>query len=114
MNLIDRAAPCVFSAISLSLVAVLLLVVSQPWAKAQTNYPNRTVRIVVPFAAGGVADTTARIVAEKLTDKLGQRFYIETARRRRHSRGEDGDFFSARWLYAGDADQWNRGQRIAV
>jgi tripartite-type tricarboxylate transporter receptor subunit TctC len=77
MNLIDRAAPCVFSAISLSLVAVLLLVVSQPWAKAQTNYPNRTVRIVVPFAAGGVADTTARIVAEKLTDKLGQRFYIE-------------------------------------
>jgi len=47
------------------------------WAKAQTNYPNRTVRIVVPFAAGGVADTTARIVAEKLTDKLGQRFYIE-------------------------------------
>jgi tripartite-type tricarboxylate transporter receptor subunit TctC len=44
---------------------------------AQANYPNHAVRIVVPFAAGGVADTTARIVAEKLSDKLGQRFYVE-------------------------------------
>ncbi len=34
-------------------------------------------RIVLPFSAGGVADITARIVAEKLGDKLGQRFYIE-------------------------------------
>jgi tripartite-type tricarboxylate transporter receptor subunit TctC len=44
---------------------------------AQASYPNRPVRIVVPFAAGGVADTTARIVAEKLSDKLGNRFYVE-------------------------------------
>jgi tripartite-type tricarboxylate transporter receptor subunit TctC len=44
---------------------------------AQANYPNRAVRIVVPFAAGGVADTTARIVAEKLSGKLGQRFHVE-------------------------------------
>src|SRR6202022_1327169 len=50
---------------------------SQQQACAATNYPTRAVRIVLPFAAGGVADITARVVAEKLGDKLGQRFYVE-------------------------------------
>jgi putative tricarboxylic transport membrane protein len=46
-------------------------------ALAQDKYPGRPVRFVVPFAAGGVADSTARIVADKLSQKLGQRFYVE-------------------------------------
>jgi tripartite-type tricarboxylate transporter receptor subunit TctC len=41
------------------------------------NYPNRPVRIMLPFAAGGVADVTTRLVGEKLGEKLGQRFVIE-------------------------------------
>lgn len=45
--------------------------------RAQANYPARPVRVLVPFGAGGVADTTIRIVAEKLGDDLGQRFVIE-------------------------------------
>jgi tripartite-type tricarboxylate transporter receptor subunit TctC len=46
-------------------------------AGAQAAYPARPVRVIVPFAAGGVADVTIRVVAEKLGDKLGQRFVVE-------------------------------------
>ena len=42
-----------------------------------TAWPNKPVRLILPFGAGGVADITARIVSEQLGDKLGQRFIIE-------------------------------------
>ena len=45
-------------------------------ASAQT-YPSRSVRVILPFGAGGVADITARVVTEKLGERLGQRFVIE-------------------------------------
>lgn len=44
---------------------------------AQPKYPSRPVRIIVPFGPGGVADTTVRIVAERLGEVMGQRFVIE-------------------------------------
>jgi tripartite-type tricarboxylate transporter receptor subunit TctC len=75
MTLVDRAAPrFLFIAIVLAGFALSMLAAR---AAAATNYPDRAVRIVLPFAAGGVADITARIVAEKLGDKFGQRFYVE-------------------------------------
>src|SRR5262249_19639711 len=40
------------------------------------NYPDRPVKIVLPFGTGGVADVTARIVGDKLGDKFGPRFVI--------------------------------------
>jgi len=43
-------------------------------ARAEAPYPTRPVRIILPNAVGGVADTTVRVIAEKLGDKLGQRF----------------------------------------
>jgi tripartite-type tricarboxylate transporter receptor subunit TctC len=41
------------------------------------GYPDHPVKIIVPFAAGGPTDVMARLLAQKLGDKLGQQFYIE-------------------------------------
>lgn len=67
-------------------------------ARAQAKYPNRPVRVILPFGAGGVADVTARLVAQELSKKLGQNFVIEnnpgaggiTAARMALSGGKDG------------------------
>jgi tripartite-type tricarboxylate transporter receptor subunit TctC len=77
MTSVGRAVSRFFFAISPILLALSALAASQHPASAEVNYPDKSVRIVLPFAAGGVADTTARIIAEKLGDKLGQRFYVE-------------------------------------
>ena len=77
MAFVDPALRRVLSAISLAVLALCALAASPQQARAETSYPDKAVRIVLPFAAGGVADITARIVAEKLGDKLGQRFYVE-------------------------------------
>ncbi|MDP2357925.1 MAG: tripartite tricarboxylate transporter substrate binding protein [Beijerinckiaceae bacterium] len=58
--------------------AALAVGVAMPsGAFAQAKWPDKPVKVVVPFGAGGVADVTARIVGEKLGNKLGQRFVIE-------------------------------------
>src|SRR6201991_4488334 len=74
MPFVDRAISRIIVAITL---AGFALVFSQAPAGAESRYPDKPVRIVLPFAAGGVADITARIIADRLSEKLGQRFYIE-------------------------------------
>ena len=48
-----------------------------PSAFAQATWPDRPVKLVVPFGPGGLADVTSRVVCEKLGQKLGQQFLID-------------------------------------
>ncbi len=54
-----------------------LLLVTPANAQGADTYPNRMVRVIVPLAAGGVADVMARMVAEHLQTRLGQPFVVE-------------------------------------
>jgi tripartite-type tricarboxylate transporter receptor subunit TctC len=57
--------------------AAVLLFAGLGLAQAQGTYPSRNVRVIVPFGAGGPTDVIARVVAQKLTESLGQQFYVE-------------------------------------
>jgi len=59
----------------LCVLAAALAFAATP-ARAQT-YPTRPVRVILPFAAGGIADITTRVVAERLGDRLGQRGHAQ-------------------------------------
>ena len=60
---------------ALASLALCALAMAPP-APAQT-YPTRPVTIVAPYAAGGGADLIARLMAQKLTERLGQSFVVE-------------------------------------
>jgi putative tricarboxylic transport membrane protein len=79
MSLCSQSArPCMRLKALVSGLAVLLL--SQTvcaWAYAETKFPTRPVRLIVPFGAGGVADFTMRLLGQKLGEKWGQQVVIE-------------------------------------
>ena len=60
------------------LLAAMLLLTGVTSSLAQTQgYPNRPVRVVVGFTPGGPTDVIARLVSQKLSESLGQQFYVE-------------------------------------
>jgi tripartite-type tricarboxylate transporter receptor subunit TctC len=63
---------------SATVIAGLLLAVMAGATPAQVgNYPNRPVRFVAPFVAGGPSDILSRMMAAKLSDALGQQFIVD-------------------------------------
>ncbi len=60
----------------LAAVAFALVLASSP-AAAQDGYPSKPVRWIVPYSAGGLPDTIARVVAQKVSESLGQQVTIE-------------------------------------
>jgi tripartite-type tricarboxylate transporter receptor subunit TctC len=60
-----------------SLFTASALVLSANFAAAQGAYPNKTIKIIVPLAAGSAVDNAARIVAQKMAQNMGQNIVIE-------------------------------------
>ena len=61
----------------LRIVVIAALALAASLARAADEYPARAVRVVVPFAPGGGTDVVGRILAQQLTQRLGQSFVIE-------------------------------------
>ncbi|HET9651113.1 MAG TPA: tripartite tricarboxylate transporter substrate-binding protein, partial [Usitatibacter sp.] len=57
--------------------SALLVVHCLAASVARAEWPERPIRLVVPFGAGSSSDTIARIVTQKLGERLGQAFVIE-------------------------------------
>ena len=63
--------------LGLALAALIGAVPAIGTAQAQDAFPNRTVRIVIPYPAGGGTDTIGRLVADQLSRKWGQPVVVE-------------------------------------
>ena len=58
-------------------VVIVAELIGAALAQATDGYPDRPIKVVVPAAAGGVTDTPARVVANRMRDNLGQTLVIE-------------------------------------
>src|SRR5262245_46366816 len=73
-----RHAGCIRRVIACACVFATVMSVTSHSATAQpSSFPNKPIRIVIPFAAGGFADITMRVLADKLGERLNQRVVIE-------------------------------------
>jgi tripartite-type tricarboxylate transporter receptor subunit TctC len=56
---------------------IALVALTLAWPASAQQYPSKPVKIIIPFAAGGVTDLAGRLIAQRLSEKLGQQFFIE-------------------------------------
>src|SRR5580704_13355192 len=64
------------------LAGTLLAIAAVGWTsistlRAEPGFPNRAIRILVPYGAGGVGDLTMRILAQKMTERMGRQVVTE-------------------------------------
>jgi tripartite-type tricarboxylate transporter receptor subunit TctC len=79
------------------LALALALTLASAAAAPADDYPTRPIRLIVPFAAGGAADSVARIIGKRVGDALGQTFVIE-------DRGGGGGIIGTELVKNADAD----------
>jgi tripartite-type tricarboxylate transporter receptor subunit TctC len=115
--IVDLSRPfgpsCLARAVAIVLAGAALALSSVPASTQDADsYPNKPVRIFVPFGAGGVGDLTMRLLAQKLSDDTGQQFVIE-------NRPGAGGSIAARAALSAPADGYalavtGNGQAIAM
>jgi tripartite-type tricarboxylate transporter receptor subunit TctC len=64
-------------AMTIRVLAIVAMLLGLATGSLAQSYPNRPIRVLVPFAAGGAVDTLARIVGQKLSEGVGQPVIIE-------------------------------------
>src|SRR3954453_10092093 len=75
MKLDSSAARFCARLLSASIISAALIAAAP--ATAQSTYPEKTIRLIVPFPAGGATDILARLVAERLAGSLGKSVVVE-------------------------------------
>jgi tripartite-type tricarboxylate transporter receptor subunit TctC len=74
---IERTLMKIADMFARALVACAGLLIAGPSLAQSPGYPEKTVKVLVPFAAGGPTDVVARLLTQKLSEKFGQQFYVE-------------------------------------
>jgi len=64
-------------AIGVVVAAALTMSAAVAQTASPSTWPNRPIRLILPSAAGGAGDTTSRLIAQKLSDRLGQQVVVE-------------------------------------
>jgi tripartite-type tricarboxylate transporter receptor subunit TctC len=62
---------------TIALAALMICALAADAVRAQAAYPTQGIRLIVPYAAGGVPDTVARFVGQRLQERLGQSVVVE-------------------------------------
>jgi len=65
-----------FATLAAGLVSAVALLIS-PMATADSSYPNKQIRLIVPFPPGGSVDPVARVLSQKLSESLGQSVIVD-------------------------------------